>query len=280
MTPFGLHASADPGISAVEIQEFKLARPDLIKVQSFNAPARIKELSQAFPNAQWIVRAFLDFGGRAITADQFFTDTISDVRRTLDAIGPKLKTEVAVELHNEPNLVAEGWGKSWQTGRNFSNWFIELVGRYWDVLPNVRYMFPGLSVGDDVPGVRLNDLKFFQDSLPALWHSNGYGVHAYWQAGGLENGLGAVDRYKSMVPGLRYWVTEAGNLDPAISAPVKGYEYIQFVERLKSRPYCQGATFFVASATNPAFAPLAWLSYYPKTNTYETRGIGKVVGTR
>jgi hypothetical protein len=280
MTPFGLHASADPGISDVEVQEFVDARPEVIKVLSFHPADKVRRLSALFPNAAWIVRAFLDFGGRVITPYQFVQDTVADVRRTLDAIGPKDKDHLAIELHNEPNLVAEGLGTSWDSGREFAPWWIELVARYRAVLPGIRYMYPGLSPGPVQAMVRENDLKFLQESLKAVWQSNGYGIHSYWQAGnGPASGLTIVDNYIRVFPHLRCWVTEAAKTDAGTPAQF-AHDYLEFARLLATRPTVRGVTFFAASATNPDFESQTWLSYDRQANTYTSKGLGKLVGAR
>src|SRR5690606_23955785 len=56
----GLHASADPGITQAEVDEFALMRPGMIKLLSFHDPAGVQKLAAAHPNAGWILRAFLD----------------------------------------------------------------------------------------------------------------------------------------------------------------------------------------------------------------------------
>ena len=99
------HASSDPGISEEEILEFDLFRPGIIKVLSFHDPDMLRKLAAKHPDARWIVRAFLDFGGRSISPQRFFNDTINDMRRTLDILQGH---DVVIELHNEPNILPEG----------------------------------------------------------------------------------------------------------------------------------------------------------------------------
>ena len=33
------------------------------------------------------------------------------------------------EVHNEPNLVPEGWTQSWSDGQSFGAWFLDVVNR-------------------------------------------------------------------------------------------------------------------------------------------------------
>jgi hypothetical protein len=140
----GLHASADPNITPAEIAEFAALRPGIIKVLSFHGEAEIKRLAADHPSASWVVRAFLDFGGRTIGPDQFLNDTLPDVRRALGALAGR---DVVVELHNEPNIIQEGLGKSWTDGATFATWWLDLLNKYRQALPGVRFIYPGLSPG-------------------------------------------------------------------------------------------------------------------------------------
>src|SRR5262249_21328171 len=122
----GLHASADPNIAETEFEEFINLRPGIIKVLSFHSEAAIRRLATSFPAASFVVRAFLDFGGRTIGPEQFVNDTLGDVQRALGALAGR---DVVVELHNEPNVVPEGLSKSWTDGASFAVWWLEVLRR-------------------------------------------------------------------------------------------------------------------------------------------------------
>jgi hypothetical protein len=161
----GLHASADPDIQEDEFEEFKQLRPGIIKVLSFHNAADIGRLVHDHPQASWVVRAFLDFGGRQITPAQFLKDTQSDVSRALQALAGKA---LVVELHNEPNIVAEGLGSSWANGRDFANWWLELLNKYRRAFPDVRFIYPGLSPGSSVIGKKIDHIQFIEASRDAV----------------------------------------------------------------------------------------------------------------
>ncbi|MBK8984844.1 MAG: M23 family metallopeptidase [Chloroflexi bacterium] len=264
----GLHAAADPDISDAEVQEFADTRPGMIKLLSFHNPAGIRKLVAAHPDVKWVVRAFLDFGGRNISPRQFLNDTLSDVQRTLNLLTGK---DVVVELHNEPNLIMEGLFHTWADGAAFNRWFLELLQLYRQALPGVRFIYPGLSPGSAVSGVKHDHIQFIEASREAVEASDGLGVHLYWShVYPMAWSLNVLDDYISRFRYKPIWVTEASNNKDGTPFYMKGRQYIEFWQALQSRPTVQGVTYFVASASNPAFRYEVWVG----------NGIGQIVGRR
>jgi hypothetical protein len=264
----GLHASADPTISEEEHQAFAQMRPGLIKVLSFHSPADIRRLVEAHPQAGWIVRSFLEMGGRQISPSRFVTDTMPDVRRTLNELKDKT---VIVELHNEPNLAREGLGTSWANGAEFADWWLDVLGRYRKVLPEVRFIYPGLSPGSSVSAVKIDHIRFLEASREAVEAADGLGVHLYWSH--LYPMSRALDVLDDLIARFRFkqlWITEASNNKGQTTPAAKANQYLQFWHELQKRPVVQGVTYFVASASDPAFANEVWVG----------RGIARIVGAR
>ncbi|MGB1251443.1 MAG: M23 family metallopeptidase, partial [Candidatus Promineifilaceae bacterium] len=249
----GLHASADPHITSAEIAEFALLKPGLIKVSSFHDPSAIKQLAKQHPNASWLLRAFLEFGGRNVSPVQFVEWTLGDVQRSLRQLGGK---KVIVELHNEPNLYAEGLGKSWQDGATFAKWWLDVLRQYRQALPAVKFMYPGLSPGHDVANVRRDHIAFLEASRSAVNAADALGVHIYWGDNyPMGRALGVLDDYLARVPHKSVWITEASNNSPSVPHQQKGAQYIKFWQALQKRSGVGGVTYFVASSSNPKFAP-------------------------
>jgi hypothetical protein len=264
----GLHASADPGISPAEIETFKTMRPGMIKVLSFHDPDGIRQLAQNHPDAHWVVRAFLDFGNRNISPQQFFDFTISDTHRTLNLL-PRERT--VIELHNEPNLVMEGLGSSWQDGASFSRWWLQLLALFRRELPGMRFIYPGLSPGHDVSNIKQDHIRFIEASREAVEAADGLGIHIYWSnVYPMETALGVLDDYIARFRYKPIWVTEASNNKAGTPTWRKGEQYLRFWNELQTRPTVQGVTYFVASASNPEFGEEVWVG----------RGIAEVVGRR
>lgn len=255
---FGLHATADSVVAPTEPQAFSTARIELVKVLSNIAPQSVTALRQAVPNAKWIIRAFLDFGGRRITPQQFVTDTVSDVQRTISTTGLPA-SQIVIELHNEPNLVAEGLTSSWANGVEFSTWLLTVLALYRSQLPGVTFAFPGLSPGASIVGVRQDHKQFADQAAAAIAACEFLGVHSYWSnIYPMSTTLSeTVDWFSKFSKPM--YVTEASNNDGVTAPNQKGLEYITFYNALKSRPLVRGVTYFVASATNPLFAKEVWV---------------------
>lgn len=278
----GLHARGDGGdVSNEEIAEFAAARAEVIKVMSSHSEASIRRLAEERPNATFIIRAFLSFregdGHRVISPEKFFNDTLSDIQRALVAIGPERK--VHLEIHNEPNLHDEGFGTSWANGFEFANWLLSVKAMYESVLPEtIGYIYPGLSPGASVANVRQGHIQFMNDSAAAIEACDFLGVHLYWsQAFPMTQAFAVLNTYISRFPGKFIWVTEASRNDRPEQLPPEAYgmEYVSFWETLKRLPDIMGITYFIASASNPYFAPETWV-----TESGLSKGIGAIVGNR
>jgi hypothetical protein len=269
----GLHASADPGISQAEINEFADMRPGMIKVLSFHEPTAVQKLSQAHPDARWVVRTFLDFrspnGVRTISPGQFLNDTLSDTRRTLDMIGPG--KDVVIELHNEPNLVPEGLTGAWHDGATFAQWWLELLRLYRQALPGRKFIYPGLSPGAAVSGIKQDHIQFVEASRAAVEAADGLGIHTYWSnVYPMQLALNVLDDYISRFRFKPIWITEASNNKSGTPVFRKAQEYLDFWKEIQKRPTVQGVTYFVASASDPAFKEEVWVGH----------DIGKRIGRR
>lgn len=266
----GLHASADPGDlygRTAEVNEFKeLAAAangrSVVKILSAHSVTAINQLVTAVPNAYWIVRSFMHFGDRVITPFQFIDDTINDTRRTVDALTNRgvPAANIIIELHNEPNLKDEGWGSSWANGAQFGDWILDVLLAYRTALPTVRYMYPGLSPGGDVTGVRTDSTRFLNDSAIAISGFDALAAHCYWSSGWpMSTALSHLDSHQKFNKPL--WVTEASRNDRPSAVPISQYasEYHTFWQECRKRPLVQGVTYFVASASNGYFAPECWI---------------------
>ena len=264
----GLHASADPGIREAEHKEFAELRPGMIKILSFHSAEEVRRLAEAHPDAHFIVRAFLSFGGRNISPGNFLDDTIGDVRRTLEQLQGR---QVVVELHNEPNVAEEGLGSSWSDGATFSVWWRELLKRYRQALPGARFIYPGLSPGTTVTGVKIDHIQFLETSRAAVEAADGIGAHVYWSdVFSMRQALGQIDDFISRFRSRSIWITEASRKGRGLPSVQLAQEYLRFWRELQTRPVVQGVTYFVASASNPNFANEVWVG----------KGIGRLVGRR
>ena len=263
----GLHASADPGDlygGEAEFNEFATLFPGVIKVLNAHSETAVKRLATSNPGAEWIVRAFLSWGGRSVTSQNFFDWTKDDTLRTVNAlrslgIGDD---HIYVELHNEPNLALEGWGYSWADGVGFNAWLMDVLQLYRNFLPTVKFLYPGLSPGGSIVSVRYDSAAFLNQSLAAAKACDGVGVHAYWSDPyPIAQAYAHVDAYAQIFGSKPLWITEASRNDrPATKTPQQyANEYFAFWQELKKRPSVQGVTFYVASGSDPYFQPECWV---------------------
>jgi hypothetical protein len=164
-----------------------------------------------------------------------------------------------VELHNEPNLTSEGLDTSWGNGTEFAGWFMDVLRAYRTALPGLRYLYPGLSPGPNATwpgGRRLSHRLFWSDT--AVNVADGVAVHSYWSPAypmqsHPDAGFNLVNEAIARWPSKPIWITEASNNSGAVIAAQKVQEYIEFWCWLRTRPTVQGVTYFVMSASNPAW---------------------------
>lgn len=108
---------------------------------------------------------------------------------------------LAIQIHNEPNLTAEGLGSGWRNGIEFADFYRRLADVYRKELPGCKLGFPALSPGGDIAGVRQADSTFARQASAAIAESDWVGVHFYYaKADGSD-----------IKPPLTYWRELYGN---------------------------------------------------------------------
>src|SRR6185369_8322485 len=137
------------------------------------------------------------------------------------------------EIHNEPNLVPEGWTQSWNDGQAFGAWFVDVVNRLRPVFPEARFGFPGLSPGDSIPGLRSAALDFLTGADAACRAADWVGVHCYWvseeEMNSPAGGLGFVE-YRRRFPDKLLLLTEFSNPNPDTDKQTKGQQYQRYYQ--------------------------------------------------
>ena len=178
---------------------------------------------------------------------------------------------MVVELHNEPNLTPEGLSGAWSDGATFAVWWLDVLQRYRRALPGMRFIYPGLSPGSDVRGLKQDHIRFVEASRAAVEAADGLGIHTYWSnVYPMQRALDVLDDYISRFRFKNIWITEASNNKSGTSAYQKSQQYLQFWREIQKRPTVRGVTYFVASASNPEFKEEIWVG----------RGIGGRIGRR
>jgi len=254
----GLHTSADDTISDEEFLLFNSLRPPLIKVLSNLNKGHLATLAREHPKATFIIRAFVSIHNRVVTSREFFNWTINDVRDCIKAIGPnRIKI---IELHNEPNLVQEGAKWSWCDWNQWERWAFALLQDYRAALPGFPFMYPGLSPGNEIEGVRQHAMHYLQRNSRLINEMAHLGIHLYWNPDGpgTKEPLAYLDKVIQMYPNKPIWVTEA-SIPYDMDNEARARAYIGFWHELQLRKSVKGITYFCASASNRDFRHETWV---------------------
>jgi hypothetical protein len=282
----GLHLRADPDrcLSGEWAEVTTLqgaATPNIIKLlHAHPDPNFIDAATKLGGSAKYIIRIFQSgWDDRTITPTDFVNWNVAELGAKigiLNSYGVPYEN-IYVEIHNEPNLVQEGWNTfNWVNGTAFGHWLSEVIMKLDLRLPaGVKLMYPGLSPGGAINDVRYDTKSFMQESKSTLTNLDGLGVHAYWEAS-QNNMQAALDwiNWNHNLTTKPIFVTEASIVDrPSVITPVQqGQSYASFIKGLRGVNGVAGITFFVGSASNPYFEPEVWV-----TSSNQIKGIANAL---
>ena len=264
---FGLHFRADPddNISAAEYNEqaILLTANGRTAKLLHNHPQSVFHAVCAQNPETIVVRVFESMNGRNLSPQQFYDNTIFELLDRISIV-QSYGIEPIIEVHNEPNLVLEGLTSSWANGVEFGMWLITLIDLYrsQNALQSLKFIYPGLSPGGEIPNVRQDSTQFLQQSIQAgiLLHVDGVACHAYWSNGWpMQTAIDHVNFTKATT--LKpVWVTEVSRNDRPSTVPPEQYgeEYALFRNSID----VEGLYFFVGSASNLYFEPECWVTEY------------------
>jgi murein DD-endopeptidase MepM/ murein hydrolase activator NlpD len=243
----GLHGRTDGPLQDADYPPAGQARVEAVKLLSSAQASDLDRLRAMNPKLFFLVRMFAAFDGRHVSSADFASWMTGD-------LAPFYSRGVRYfEVHNEPNLVPEGWTQSWSDGAAFGAWFVDVVNRLRPVFPEARFGFPGLSPGDDVPGLRSASWDFLTGADAACRAADWVGVHCYWVSEADMNstagGLGFAD-YRARFPGKLLFITEFSNPTPDTDKPTKGGQYQRYYKLVRALPGVGAAFSFVVSASN------------------------------
>ena len=94
--------------------------------------------------------------------------------------------DMMIALHNEPNLVSEGWGVQkddgfWTDGKGFATWFRVIADVYRREFFGCKIGFPAMSPGAALMNARMEEGAFIAGCADAIRDADWIGVHCYWQ---------------------------------------------------------------------------------------------------
>ena len=240
----GLHGRADGRLQPADLELVRVGRIEAVKLLTTAAPEDVDALRAINPDIFLMVRLYADFSNRRVTPAEFATWLAPEM-------APFYQRGLRhYEIHNEPNLIKEGLGKSWNNGAGFAAWFIDVRRRLRQAFPQALFGFPGLSPGATAPGVRQDMVAFLTQAAPACQEADWLGAHAYWQNEAemsMRHGGLAYQELAHRYPDAPLYITEFSNQNRATGKDAKGREYVRYYASLKG---VRAAFSFVASASN------------------------------
>jgi hypothetical protein len=164
------------------------------------------------------------------------------------------------QLQPNPNLQSEGWGRSWIDGREFAEWFLEVMASLRKDCPEAQFGFPGLSPGSVVQGKRADSLQFVEQAEAAILSADWVGVNCFWAgSGGVRDIRGGrvFEEYRARFPQKLIFITEFGNPTLKKHPALVSSQYLDFYRMVRNLPGF-GAAFAFGISAAEGYRPLVW----------------------
>jgi len=164
------------------------------------------------------------------------------------------------QVHTNPNLLRQGWRRTWQSGSEFAAWFSQVIQSLRGIVPGASYGFPGVAPGDTVSGQRAHSMDFLLAAENAVQAADWLGVNCFWTepAGALTTqGAGLLEECRRLFPDKVLLVTEFGNASRSADPIEKARQYLDF-HTAAGRIQTVGATFGYALSSAGGNPGLAW----------------------
>jgi hypothetical protein len=252
----GVNARPDGSFAKADFAVVEASNVEAVKVSSQTSDTDIARLKQLNPGLFLMSALRIPFDGKEIVARDWVAQMRSAVQRQYKA-GIRY-----FDVHRAPNLQSEGWGYGWYSGGDFARWWLDVVSALKGDFAEAQFGFPGLSVGGQIDGQRMDTEAFLEGAEAALLNADWIGVQAYWAAEGdmeLEEKGSFYRVMRRNFPEKMLFVTEFANVNALTNMAVKGREYVKFFEALRHSPGI-GAAFGQVLSSSGAFAELAWRS--------------------
>lgn len=250
----GLHGRADGRMQEADFAAVARARIEAVKLTSTASPDDVNRLLAINPQMFVMVRLFADFRDRVVRAEDFASWLTYDT-------GQFYQRGVRYfEIHNEVNLRAEGWGQSWQNGREFAQWWLTVRGVLKSLYPEAKFGWPGLSPDGFPMPERTNDMRFLDEAVDAVRAADFLCAHCYWRDDAemrSPNGGMGWKEYRRRYPEKLLFVTEFSNPTEHTPHKVKGQQYAAYYQALRAEGGLGAAFAFVSSASS-GFPHEAW----------------------
>lgn len=224
----GVHGRADGRATEADFIAITDAKLDAVKLLSTADPAEIDRLRQINPQMYIMVRLFIGgLDNRIVTSEQAARDWEWEARQFYN------RGVREFEVHNESNLVIEGWGKNWRGGLEFAIWWADVIHRLRRGFPDAHFGWPGLSPGGDVPGVRADSVQFLAEARDLIMTEADFiCAHSYF----INEGSLAIEAAgmawrveKRRFPNKPLHLTEYSNPRHDVPHAEKGRQYVKYL---------------------------------------------------
>jgi hypothetical protein len=252
----GAHGSVGGVLDDVDLKVIADARLEAVKLELGETRETIDKLRAINPAMFIMVRATSDFSQHRVPANNF----ISQVK---DEIGRFYRQGIRYfEIHANPNLQSEGWGRSWRDGREFMDWFDKVVKALRKAYPDAKYGFPGVSPGGFLWGWRADAEQFIADAEDAIYGADWVGVNCCWtdvSSMNAPDGGRWYETYRLRFPNKLVFITEFQNPAANVGGGAKARQYLTFYETLRRRDGI-GAAFAFAITAIEGHEGVVWRS--------------------
>ena len=267
----GAAARPNGEFPATDDQVVSHARLEAVRLPSSAPDEVIERLRRLNPNLFFLVTLSTDFSQGPVSPQDFAQRLNADLARFY-ARGVRY-----FEVHQQPNLQYRGWARTWADGAAFAAWFQAVLDLWRPVFPEARFGFPGLSPGGDVPGQRMDALRFLDQADEAVLAADWVGVHAFWRSRAemdSTSGGRIYEAYRLHYPHKLTFITAFANTNPQADYVVRGQQYVEYLRRLRDL-WGVGAAFGLYIAPGNAAPYLGWA-----TNEGVLTPVVGYVGTR
>jgi hypothetical protein len=236
-----------------DLETIHTARLEAVKLHQSEARETIERLREINPAMFLMARLTDDLSGEAVRAQTFYDHVAPDAGR-LYRMGVR-----SFEVHRQPNVQTEGWGRSWKTGAAFADWLVAVVQRLREDMPEASFGFPGLSSGGPVSGWKADARVFLDEAEVGVAACDWVGVNLHWrEREGVEKAASAgIDFYRRRFPDKLLFVTEFYNPSAGLSAEVKARQYLDFYRKIRNTPGV-GAGFAYAISAPSGHEGIVW----------------------
>ena len=137
----GLQARLDEPMSSPDWDTIRSARIQALRLTNRSALSDVERALEVDPDMFVLVSLLIESSGRIVRAEEF-ASAMEDIVHGFYGQGVRY-----FEVGYEPNVTSFGFGTSWHSGREFAEWFLNVVGALRGAAPEARFGWPGLSPG-------------------------------------------------------------------------------------------------------------------------------------